>query len=52
MQKAYQDPRYKQGDFPAAEQLASTVLSLPMHTELDEEQLEYITRNVLELCKA
>ena len=52
MQKAYQDPRYKQGDFPAAEQLVATVLSLPMHTELDEEQLEYITRNVLELCKA
>ena len=52
MQKAYQDPRYKQGDFPAAEQLASTVLSLPMHTELDEEQLKYITCNILELCKA
>lgn len=52
MQKAYQDPRYKQGDFPAAEQLAACVLSLPMHTELDEEQLQYITEAVLELCKA
>ena len=50
-QKAYLDPRYKDGDFPAAERLAACVLSLPMHTELDEEQLEYITRNVLELIK-
>lgn len=47
LQKAYQDPRYKKGDFPAAERLAATVLSLPMHTELDEEQLEYITTAVL-----
>ena len=54
MQKAYQDPRYKEGDFPVAEQLAACVLSLPMHTELDDEQLAYITQNVLtaiENCK-
>ena len=48
-QKAYLDPRYKDGDFPVAERLAECVLSLPMHTELDEEQLLYITRNVLEI---
>ena len=47
MQKAYQDPRYKVGDFPVAERLAGCVLSLPMHTELDEEQLAYITEHVL-----
>jgi len=55
LQKAYQDPRYKEGDFPVAEKLASCVLSLPMHTELDDEQLAYITQNVLnaiENCKA
>lgn len=49
LQKAYQDPRYKEGDFPEAERLAACVLSLPMHTELDEEQLRYITESVLEL---
>ena len=49
LQKAYQDPRYLPGDFPVAEKLAACVLSLPMHTELDDEQLEYITRNVLEI---
>ena len=48
-QKAYLDPRYKDGDFPIAERLAACVLSLPMHTELDEEQLEYITSAVTEL---
>lgn len=47
LQKAYQDPRYKQGDFPVAERLAACVLSLPMHTELDDEQLAFITRQVL-----
>lgn len=47
MQKAYQDPRYQEGDFPVAERLASCVLSLPMHTELDDEQLAYITNSLL-----
>ena len=42
MQKAYQDPRYKEGDFPIAERLSACVLSLPMHTELDNEQLNYV----------
>ena len=46
-QKAYQDARYKAGDFPVAERLAKEVLSLPMHTELSEEQLEYIVVNVV-----
>ncbi len=48
MQKAYLDPRYKEGDFPATEHLCKTVISLPMHTELDEEQLKHITDSVLE----
>lgn len=45
-QKAYLDPRYKESDFPGAETLAAEVLSLPMHTELDEEQLEYICETI------
>ena len=48
LQKAYLDPRYKAGDFPVTEMLASCVVSLPMHTELDEEQLKHITSSVLE----
>lgn len=50
LQEAYKDARYGEGAFPVAERLAECVLSLPMHTELDEEQLEYITRSVEE-CK-
>ncbi len=48
LQKAYLDPRYKEGDFPVTEMLCKTVFSLPMHTELDEEQLQHITSSVLE----
>jgi UDP-2-acetamido-2-deoxy-ribo-hexuluronate aminotransferase len=48
MQKAYLDPRYKEGDFPVTEHLCKHVMSLPMHTELDDEQLELITSSILE----
>jgi dTDP-4-amino-4,6-dideoxygalactose transaminase len=48
LQKAYLDPRYQPGDFPVTEKLCSTVVSLPMHTEMDEEQLNYITSSLLE----
>lgn len=51
MQKAFSSPRYKQGDFPVTEKLCATVLSLPMHTELDEETLSFISHSVLEFCK-
>jgi len=52
LQKAYQDIRYKQGDFPASEELCASVLSLPIHTELDQEQLEYITGSVLDFVNS
>ena len=50
-QKAYLDARYKEEDFPVTNQLAQEVLSLPMHTELDDEQINYITDSVLEFLK-
>jgi dTDP-4-amino-4,6-dideoxygalactose transaminase len=50
MQKAYQDPRYKEGDFPVTEKLSKSVISLPMHTEMDEEQLKFITSSILEFA--
>lgn len=46
LQKAYRDERYKEGDFPVAEFLSRHVLSLPMHTELTQEQIEKITEAV------
>jgi UDP-2-acetamido-2-deoxy-ribo-hexuluronate aminotransferase len=48
LQKAYQDPRYREGDFPVSEALSHSVISLPMHTELDDKQLEYITFTLLD----
>lgn len=47
-QKAYLDSRYKEEDFPVTNQLVKEVISLPMHTELDEEQIKFITDSVLE----
>lgn len=41
-QKAY----YQNASFPVTEQLSKEVLSLPMHTEMTEEQLDYICRTV------
>jgi dTDP-4-amino-4,6-dideoxygalactose transaminase len=46
MQKAYADARYKEGDFPITEELCKHVISLPMHTELTEEQLQLIVSEV------
>jgi UDP-2-acetamido-2-deoxy-ribo-hexuluronate aminotransferase len=46
LQQAYRQWGYKQGDFPVSEQLCEEVISLPMHTELTEEQLAYITDSV------
>jgi dTDP-4-amino-4,6-dideoxygalactose transaminase len=42
---------HHKGDFPVSEKLCETVLSLPMHTELDEEQLVYITENLTRFFK-
>jgi len=46
-QKAYQDSRYNEADFPVTNQLIKEVISLPMHTELDDEQIAFITATVI-----
>jgi dTDP-4-amino-4,6-dideoxygalactose transaminase len=51
MQKAYKDDRYNEGDFPVTELLCESVLSLPMQTELDQEQLNHITDSVKTFLK-
>ncbi len=47
-QKAYADARYNEDDFTITNELSKTVLSLPIHTEFEEEQLQYITKTVLD----
>jgi dTDP-4-amino-4,6-dideoxygalactose transaminase len=46
MQKAYTDERYKSGDFPVTEHLCDVVISLPMHTEMQDDQLNHIISTV------
>ncbi|MEL4456980.1 DegT/DnrJ/EryC1/StrS family aminotransferase [Lutimonas vermicola] len=47
-QKAYLDDRYKEEDFKVTNALAETVISLPMHTELDKEQQDLIIKTVMD----
>ena len=51
LHKAYQYLGYKEGDFPNAENISKKVISLPMHTELDNEQLLYICKSIIEYFK-
>ena len=46
-QKAYLDDRYDEADFPVTNQLVKEVISLPMHTELNDEQINYITATII-----
>ncbi|MFM2207678.1 MAG: hypothetical protein RL213_1653 [Bacteroidota bacterium] len=48
LQKAYRDDRYRAGDFPVTERLCANVISLPIHTEMEESTLRFITDSVLE----
>jgi len=52
LQKAYTDPKYNEADFEVTNQLAQEVISLPMHTELDDEQIEFITTTVINYVNA
>jgi UDP-2-acetamido-2-deoxy-ribo-hexuluronate aminotransferase len=48
LQEAYRYLGYKKGDFPVTEKLTNEVISLPMHSELNTEQQEYIVRAIRE----
>jgi UDP-2-acetamido-2-deoxy-ribo-hexuluronate aminotransferase len=50
-QKAYDNGNYKDEDFPVTNKLINEVISLPMHTELEEDQLKFITDTVLNFFK-
>jgi dTDP-4-amino-4,6-dideoxygalactose transaminase len=47
-QQAYKDERYIESEFPVTNQLVKDVLSLPMHTELTDDQIDFITKTVIE----
>ena len=45
-QKAYKDSRYIEDDFRNTNLLCKEVISLPMHTELDEDQINFICEKI------
>jgi len=47
-QKAYVDDRYNDADFSVTNKLIDAVISLPMHTELDDDQIDFITTTVID----
>ncbi len=46
LQKAYNHLNYMPGDFPIAEEIASTCLSLPVWPGIDKEDIFYIAENI------
>jgi dTDP-4-amino-4,6-dideoxygalactose transaminase len=51
LQEAYLGYGYKKGDFPVAESLCDSVISLPIHTEMDNDQSFYIIDTVKNFFK-
>jgi len=51
LQEVFKYLGYKKGDFPIAEKLSDCVVSLPMHTELTEEQQNFIGKYLIDSVK-
>jgi len=51
LQKAYKDLNYGNGDFPITESMSESVFSIPMHTELETDQIEYICQHISDYFK-
>jgi dTDP-4-amino-4,6-dideoxygalactose transaminase len=45
-QPCFADLGYAAGDFPVSEELARTVLALPIHSDLRPEQIEYVAESI------
>lgn len=47
MQEAYRYLGYRENEFPVTTSLCKEVISVPMHPEMEQEQIDYITANIL-----
>ncbi|AWH74109.1 transcriptional regulator [Dokdonia sp. Dokd-P16] len=47
-QKAYKDTRYNEADFPVTNAIVKDCISLPMHTELEDDQIAFITKTIID----
>lgn len=48
LQECYRDLGYEEGDFPIAEELARSVLSLPIYPGLSETEIDYVVEKIAE----
>lgn len=48
LQEAARDLGYRKGDFPAAEADAKSIITLPAHQHLDDQQIDYIIESIQE----
>lgn len=51
LQKAYVRKGFEKGAFPVTETLSNEVISLPIHTEMEDEQLQYIVSAIKSFFK-
>lgn len=49
LQKAFNDLRYKKGDFPNAEYLSERTFAIPLFPEMNDEEREYIINSIKEI---
>jgi dTDP-4-amino-4,6-dideoxygalactose transaminase len=42
---------YKKGDFPITEEFSDTILSLPLYPELEDDQVFYVIKKIIQFCK-
>ena len=48
LQECYKDMGFKEGDFPIAEEISSTQLSIPMYYGMTDEEVQYVIDKVNE----
>ena len=51
LQVAFEDNNYPRGSFPIAEKISENIISLPMHPDLTDEEITFITDKVKEFYK-
>ena len=50
LQECFEYLGYKKGDFPIAEQISNEIMSFPMNPYLNEEEIAYIGKKVMEIA--
>jgi dTDP-4-amino-4,6-dideoxygalactose transaminase len=51
LQEAYRNMGYDENDFPVTTALCKEVLSLPVHPDMEQDQLDFITSSIVKFCE-